>query len=452
MMTIKTLIVFAVLIAAINAQTVYISGYSSTISAYTPDSASLQPLSTSAGPNQPSFMAFHPTLSVVYAIDESASTVTAYTIGSTGSLTKMNSISSGGSGPAHISVHPSGKWIYTTNYGSGHLSVATTAADGSIGTQIFNEISGTNAHQAITDPLGKYLFVVCKGSDYIVQYVINSDGTVTRNNPATCTFPGGSGPRHIAFHPSRNMVYLITELSNQVITLTYTPSTGTLYGAQALSSLPSSFTGGSTGGEIQVSSNGAFVYASNRGHNSIGIWSVKNDGTLTSVGWETGGGDINVPRHFSINPSGTIMYVANQNGNSITIFSIVSSTGLLNKATTMTMPTSNSQPSFVQTWTASSTLTSTSQSPSSLTSLTMPQPTSNSVSSTASSNQPSSSSTDKCANKDAECQNFCGSLLPSKCECDSNTGRINGVQCETSSAIQLESIIAFTTFAMLMVL
>jgi 6-phosphogluconolactonase len=298
-------------------------------------------------------MAFHPTLDVAYALsEESSGTVSAYRI-SNGALTLINTASSAGQGPAHLSVHPSGKYVYTANYGNGNVGVINIGANGALGS-VKTVTGGANAHMAVSDPSGKYLFVPCKGANQIAQFVVQADGSLVRNSPGNLATANGAGPRHIDFHPTRNNAYLINELSNTVQTLVFNPTTGTLSSIQTLSSLPPTFSGYSSGAEIKVAPNGKFVYVSNRGHNSIGIFSIKTDGTLQAVKWETT--DINTPRAFTIDPTGKYLVVANQGSNSITGFNI-NADGTLTRQYTRSSIT---QPSFVQVWQSPATLTPTS--------------------------------------------------------------------------------------------
>jgi 6-phosphogluconolactonase len=341
------IVLFSLFQVSIQAPFLFVSGYSKTINAFNFDltKGTISNLPSSIGPNAPSFVAYHPTLSILYALNEETSgTISAYSIATDGTLKFLNSVSSAGQGPAHLSVHKSGKYLYSANYGNGNVGFITLNANGYLGT-VKTVTGGANAHMAVSDPSGKYLFVPCKGANQIVQFVIQSDGSLVRNNPAVMTTANGAGPRHIDFHPTRNNAYLINELSNTVQTLVLS-SSGTLTSIQTLSSLPPNFGGYSSGAEIQVSPNGKFVYVSNRGHNSIGIFSIKSDGTLQSVKWETGNGEINTPRAFSIDPTGKFLLVANQGSNTITGFSINADGTLTKMYTKATI----SQPSFVQVW------------------------------------------------------------------------------------------------------
>jgi len=323
---------------------VFVSGYNPTITAFTFSAqGELQSIANSTGPSQPSWLAFHPTLNILYALNENGNRVTQYAI-SNGALTQANQVSSGGSGPAHLMVHKNGKFLYTANYGNGNVGFVPLDTNGNLG-NVTIYTAGGQAHMVITDPSGKYLFVACKAANYIAQYVIQQNGELVPNSPATMPTAAGAGPRHLDFHPNGKYVYLINELSSTVQTLVYN-SNGTLSSIQTISSIPNGVTG-NTGAEIRVSPDGQFVYTSNRGHNSIAIFSVRVNGTLALVGHETGGGDISTPRAFTIDPTGKFLLVANQGKNTITVFSINSSTGTLTKMYTRGVTPSPTYVEFV---------------------------------------------------------------------------------------------------------
>jgi 6-phosphogluconolactonase (cycloisomerase 2 family) len=132
----------------------------------------------------------------------------------------------------------------------------------------------------------------------------------------------------VDFHPSRPFAYVVNELSSSVSTYAFNARTGALQPLQILPSTPSSFTGNNTGAEIAVSKSGRFVYVSNRGHNSIGVFAISAaDGTLSPVAWEpTQGG---TPRYFGIDPSGTHLYAANQTTDTVVVFRIDDASGKL---------------------------------------------------------------------------------------------------------------------------
>ena len=138
----------------------------------------------------------------------------------------------------------------------------------------------------------------------------------------------GAGPRHVSFHPRKPYVYVLNELDSTITTYSLDPDRGELKPLQIITTLPPAFTGNSTTSEIQVAPSGRFVYASNRGHDSLAIFSIDEaTGTLASVGWESTQGK--TPRFFGIYPAGTFLYAANQNSDTIVTFRVDQVSGRL---------------------------------------------------------------------------------------------------------------------------
>ena len=148
------------------------------------------------------------------------------------------------------------------------------------------------------------------------------------NDPPSVAARAGAGPRHVGFHPNKPYAYVINELNSSLTTYHFDWSTGELTPLQILPTVPSSFTGNNTAAEIAVSRSGRFVYGSNRGHDSIAIFSIDPaTGTLASAGWEPTQGT--TPRYFGIHPSGRELYAANQTSDTVAVFTINEITGKL---------------------------------------------------------------------------------------------------------------------------
>jgi len=265
----------------------------------------------------------------------------------TGTLALVNAVSSGGGSPCFISIHNSQKWAFAANYDDGYISVfPIDTTTGAVGPAVVTEKHGELAHMMLNDESGKFVFAVFKGSDYIAQFIFDEvTGKLTPNSvPFLHTAPN-SGPRHFVFHPSEKWVFIVTELSSTVVTCTYNSISGQMTAVQVISTLPSGFHGDNTGAEILISPDGKYVYASNRGHNSIVIFSFsETTGTLTAVGWELGNGSIVTPRGVALTPRGDHLVVASQGANSVSTFS-VNSDGTLKKIQDITGV--STQPSFV---------------------------------------------------------------------------------------------------------
>jgi 6-phosphogluconolactonase len=178
-------------------------------------------------------------------------------------------------------------------------------------------------------PDNRFAFVADLGLDEVVIYQFDPvAGTITPNAPPFASVPPGSGARHLAFHPDGRTVYVINELLSTITTFSYDAATGALQPLQTLSTLPNGYKKANAAAEVRVHPSGRFAYGSNRGHDSIAIFSVDPaSGTLTPVGYQPTGGK--TPRSFSIDPTGTYLLAANQDSDTITLFRIDPQTGLL---------------------------------------------------------------------------------------------------------------------------
>jgi 6-phosphogluconolactonase len=295
----------------------------------------------------PSFLVLHPTKRLLYAVNETntfngapGGGVTAFSINAQGGLTRLNDQSSGGSGPCYISLDRTGAHAFVANYGSGSISVLPITADGSLqkaSAFIQHEGSGANkerqkgphAHSIDLDPSGKFVLSADLGLDKVLVYRFDAKaGTLTPNDPPAGTVPPGDGARHVKFHPNGRIAYVINEIKSTITVFTWDAARGTLQEIQTLSALPADFTGTSYTSEIHVHPSGKFVYGSNRGHDSIAIFSVdEKTGKLTSAGFEPTRG--NWPRYFGIDPSGTWLLAGNQRSDTISVYKIDTATGKL---------------------------------------------------------------------------------------------------------------------------
>ncbi len=324
---------------------VYVSGYSTTIARYTLDLATgtLNAMGTTGATGSPSFLAVDPAHRHLYAVDETNSRVEAFAIdATTGALTHIGTDApSGGTGPAHLTVDASGKWVLVANYGSGDVGVLPIAADGSVGNGTTHH-AGMNAHEVVLDATDHFAWVPCLGSDYVAEYTFDAaSGALAPPTPATVATPAGSGPRHLALHPTRALAYVIEETDSMVGAYTIDAG-GKLTLLQRYSTRAAGASGTNTGAEVQVHPNGRFVYVSNRGDDDIGVFSINNDGTLTSLAHTKTGGQ--TPRMFSIEPSGKWLLVANQTSGDVRVFAIDAMGGTITAAGGPVMAT---MPSFV---------------------------------------------------------------------------------------------------------
>jgi 6-phosphogluconolactonase len=306
----------------------------------------------------PSCLAFNADKTRLYSGNETervgeneSGTVSAFAIENDGSLKLLNSVSSGGKGPAHLSVHPGGKFVLVANYFGGSVAVIPIQADGSLGeaTEVKKDagkigptkatnappgsfaISGhdqTHAHMIEADPSGKFVIHVDLGLDQILVWKFDAEkGTLTAAETPFVSLPPGDGPRHFAFHPNGRWFYSIQEEGSTVVLFDFDAQTGRLTSRQTISSLPPGYAGSNFCSEITVSADGKFVYAGNRLHDSIGIFAIGTDGTLTFVTEEWTHGDY--PRSFTFDPTNSFLYCCNQRADHVAVFRVDKSSGKL---------------------------------------------------------------------------------------------------------------------------
>jgi 6-phosphogluconolactonase len=309
----------------------------------------LSPVVLAAETHNPSFLAIHPTQPLLFAVGEHSDigrmrtgAVLSYSLDpKTGTLSLLSQQSSGGAGPCFVAIDPSGKDALVANYSAGSVAVLPIGSDGRLGMAsavIQHEGMGANkdrqgephAHSINLDKADKFAFAADLGCDKVFVYRFDPlKGTLTPNDPPALTLPPGSGPRHFAFHPSGKFAYLINELALTITLLAYDAEHGTLEAKQTVSTLPPGVKGADfSTAEVVVHPSGKFVYGSNRGHDSISVFSVDPaTGMLTYVQNQTEG--IKTPRNFNIDPTGQYMVVANQDGDNLVVFKIDPSSGKL---------------------------------------------------------------------------------------------------------------------------
>ena len=288
----------------------------------------------------PSFMAI--TVDHLYAVSESNSRVGAYARDpATGALTFINDASAGGNGPAHVSVDRTGKWVFAANYGNGAIAVLPIQANGGVGAPSQTINAGMNAHMIVSDVGGRHVFVPCLGSNYVAQYNFDPTTGMLAANGMLMT-AAGAGPRHLAFAPDGTHAYLINELNSTLTALSYNASTGQLAEINTISTRPPNATGTNTCAEVWVHPNGKFVYGSNRGDDTIAVFSVGANGGVTLIGQTSTQGM--TPRMFVLDPLGRYLYAANQNSDTVVPFAIDATTGMLSATAS---PITARRPEFV---------------------------------------------------------------------------------------------------------
>jgi 6-phosphogluconolactonase len=263
-------------------------------------------------------------------------TVSAFAVDKkTGKLTFLNKVDPKGDMPTNLTVDHTGHTVLTVQYDGGNVAAFPILADGRLGEATYNDkhvgvgvhaVPGPHAHDVIVSPDNQYAFVAELGLDRIYSYRLDAArSTLTPLNPPYIQHGPNTGPRHMAIHPSGKWLYSNKEQVPEVTT--YQVTSGALKEIQTVSPVPSDYTGRNSTAEIQIDRAGTFVYVSNRGHNSIAVFSIdQTTGTLTPVQWAPTG---NNPRSFSLDQTGTYLFVANQGADNVAPYRVDPNTGRL---------------------------------------------------------------------------------------------------------------------------
>jgi 6-phosphogluconolactonase len=298
------------------------------------ETGELTQVSVATGIKNPSFVALDPSNEHLYAVGEvsnfdGSGGITAFSVNKdTGVLTQINQQSTGGPGPCHLMVDSTDSLVIVTNYSGGSVAALPINDDGSVGELadfIQHEGSSINkqrqeqahAHSVNIDKSNKYAYVCDLGKDQVLTYAIDVDnGKLSLSS--TVDEVAGEGPRHFTFHPTNDQVYVLNELGC-TITLYDLGLDGSLSPVETVPTLPADWEGENTTADIHTSPDGAYVYASNRGHHSLVIYSIdQSTGKMTYVGHESTRGE--TPRNFAITPDGKFLLAENQDSGNIVTF------------------------------------------------------------------------------------------------------------------------------------
>jgi 6-phosphogluconolactonase (cycloisomerase 2 family) len=321
------------------------------------ETGAMTPIGVQEIGTSPSCLALNRGGTVLYSANETdragedkQGTVSAFAVTPTsGKLKLLGTVRSGGAGPTYISLHPSGRFLLVANYFGGSVAVLPILDDGrlkeatdikrptgEIGpTKATNAPSGsfaisghdrTHAHMIRPDPSGRFVLHVDLGLDKVFVWKFDEQrGALLPNDPPGVSLPAGDGPRHFDFHPNGRWLYSIQEEGSTVVLFDYDADSGRLTARQTISTLPRGFVGSNFCSGILVSSDGRFLYAGNRLHDSIGIFSIGAKGELKSVGDEWTRGDY--PRSFNFDPTGRFLYCCNQRADMVAVFKVNRQTG-----------------------------------------------------------------------------------------------------------------------------
>ncbi|HWQ92919.1 MAG TPA: lactonase family protein, partial [Clostridia bacterium] len=265
----------------------------------------LTPPELAAEAKNPAFLAAHPKGGFLYAVGEldtfagrKTGSVSAFRIEQpSGKLTLLNQQPSGGTGPCHLTIDPSGKCVLVANYGSGSVAAFPVRSNGELGeagTVLQHTGSsvdpkrqtGPHAHQVVVDPKKQRVLACDLGLDQVLVYKLDADKAwLAPNDPAFGRALPGAGPRHLAFHPNGRRAFVLNEMACTLTSYDYDAETGALNLVEHVSILPSDQSkGNASGAELQVHPSGKYVYASNRGRDSIATYSITRKGELKLVG------------------------------------------------------------------------------------------------------------------------------------------------------------------------
>ena len=295
----------------------------------------------------PSFLALHPSGRALYAVNEIGDLdgkptggVSAFSVaGDTGVLTALNQLPSHGKDPCYVSVDRTGHTVLVANYTTGSIATFTVRQNGRLDaarTIVQHEGHGPNAdrqagphaHCIITDPTNRHVLAADLGVDGVLIYQFDErTGSISTVANGVAANPG-AGPRHLVFHPNGRFLYVINELDSTLVVYRYDGEHGSLDQVQVTTASPGGTVAANHPADVHVSSSGRFLYASNRGDNTIAVFVIdRATARLTPVQQVDTGG--NWPRNFALDPTGAFLLVANQRSNSIVSFRVAEDSGHL---------------------------------------------------------------------------------------------------------------------------
>ena len=301
---------------------------------FNPETGILDSLQLKVKLPNPSFLTISADSKNLYAVQETADFdslgggITAFSMEDK-VLTELNSKGSGGAHPCHVALSGDGQ-LGVSNYTGGNLAIFDLKADGSLGDRqlidhkVLDTARTAHVHQTYFNEDG--LLVADLGLDDLMRYMKQPHGWIP-GKQATISLPEDAGPRHFALSKNRNFIYVINEL-NATIAVFKKDQEGNYNPIQTESTIAADWTEPNACAEILLSPDGKFLYGSNRGENTIVIFSVAEDsGKISLLGRESVGGDW--PRNFTLSPDGNHLLVANKKSNNIAVFKRDAATGLL---------------------------------------------------------------------------------------------------------------------------
>ncbi|MHB8972276.1 MAG: lactonase family protein [Pirellulaceae bacterium] len=310
-----------------------------------PNVGQLKLVQRTPGVEHPFFLAVSPDNKFLYSIHapgqfggDAHEQIAAYEIlGRTGELKLLNHQSTRGSSACYLDVDATGKTVVVANYSTGSVASLPVRKDGSLG-EITSFVqhagssvnaarqAGPHTHCAVISPDNRFVYAADLGLDKVLSYRLDPEAAtlVPSPQPFVRTLPG-AGPRHLTFHPNGRHMYVINELANSLTLIDCDAQSGILIERQTISTLPKEFSGTSYCADVKITPDGRFLYGTNRGHDSIAMYRIGDDGQLTLLKNEPSLGE--APQNLAITPGGELLLCANMTGNNVVVFRIDAQTG-----------------------------------------------------------------------------------------------------------------------------
>lgn len=303
------------------------------------DPVRIVPVATIAGPRNPSYVALSPDGRRLYCVQETFAAddprLFAFALDERGAATELGSVSSRGGEPCHVSLDPKGRFVYVANYGTGSVAVFPLAEDGAIidepaliqhhGRGPNPRQDGPRMHAVLPDAAGDHVIVCDLGTDRVSVYRVTDRGVDGSRPVSSFASASGAGPRQLAFSPDRKLLFVVNEFAATVDSFAY--EAGVLSPVAHMPLLPDDWREESLAAAVVIHPGGRFGYASNRGHDSVTVFSIDPSGEMKRVGWQRHG--VAFPRDIAIDRDGRILLVANQNQQTISAYEIDGDTGML---------------------------------------------------------------------------------------------------------------------------
>ncbi len=295
----------------------------------------------------PSFLIVHPNGRFLYAVNEAGhndDSISAFTIDlKSGKLSLLNHVPAHGSSPCDLALDKTGRFLAVANYANGSVAVFPVLPDGRLGEAVASDQhhgssvnperqKGPHAHSVLFSPDNRFLLSCDLGLDKIFVYRFDAaTGAIAVNGPEQASVAPGSGPRHLTFHPNGQTLYVVSEMGSTVAVFHYDSASGGLDPMQTVSTLPEGFTGANIAAEIAVNAAGSVLYASNRGNDSVALFTIDPQRwLLTPMEHVSSLGK--TPRYFTFDPAGQYLIVANQDSDNLVVFHVHPRTGELRPA------------------------------------------------------------------------------------------------------------------------